>query len=351
MFELIIIIVCILLNSVLACVEMAFITVSKPHLKKMAQGGDRRAQKILDLKINPDRVLSALQLGITLLGSVSAVVAGAGAEEVLRPYYESRFQLSGHAAEALTILTIVLPLTYFSVVVGELVPKTLALKYPMRIAKLSVFLLRNLNSFITPIIDFLNNSTKLIIGLIIKSMGTEMKVETAATIEIDTLSEAHKQYVLNLINVDKRKVKDILLPWPSVVKINTEAHHHEILDLIKQSKHTRMPVIKEEAVIGILHAKEFIAESEVARLNWLELVRPVICLKHDEPILNALKILQNNKNHMAVIKRQQEVIGVVTLEDIFEEVVGEIYDEDDSPQALLSSNSKIRQMNLPPKKP
>lgn len=347
MFQISIIVLCLLLNAILSAVEMAFVTVSKPHLKKLASDGDRLALKILNLKSNPERVLSVLQIGITLVGAISAAVGGASADEALSPWLMKHLPISERWAAPVAIAAVVIPLTYFSVVIGELVPKTLALRYPMRLAKFGAFFLNSLGLFFHPIVSLLEVSTKLILNLFVKRLGTEAAHEPTASVDIDALSETHKQYVLNLIDVDKRKAKDILLPWDLVIKIDSSAHQHEVLDVIKKSKHTRLPIISGENVIGILHAKEFISEREITKINWLELVRPVIFLNPEEPILNALKILQNNKNHMAIIKKQNQLLGVVTLEDIFEEVVGEIYDEDDSPQVLLSSNARIRTMNLP----
>ena len=145
------------------------------------------------------------------------------------------------------------------------------------------------------------------------------------------------------------KVKDILLPWELVTKIDKRAHQTEVMNLIRSARHTRIPVVENNIPVGILHAKEFISEVEVSRMNWNELIRSVTYFNADEPILSALKILQSKKSHIAIVRRKNEILGIVTLEDIFEEVVGDIYDEDDSPAVLLSSNSKIRTMNLPNK--
>ena len=347
MFALFIILICLLINAILSCIEMAFVTVSKPHLKKLSSEGDKLAQNVLKLRTNPERVLSVLQIGITLVGAISAAVGGAGAEESLSPHYQKLFNVSEEFSETLAIITVVVPLTYFSVVIGELVPKTLALRFPMKFAKLGSFILIFLDKIFSPIVYLLEVSTKLIIAPFLKQMGSETVQEQSSSIDIDDLTDSHKQYVFNLIAVDKRKVKDILLPWDSVTKIEKDAHQTEVMNLIRSARHTRIPVIEDDLPVGLLHAKEFISEVEISKMNWNELIRPIIYFNSDEPILNALKILQSKKSHMAVVRRKNEIIGIVTLEDIFEEVVGDIYDEDDSPSILLSSNSKIRTMNLP----
>ena len=325
---------------------MAFVTVSKPYLKKLANDGDKLAQRLMKLRMNPERVLSVLQIGITLVGAISAAVGGAGAEESLSPFFQNYLNISEEVSESLAIITIVIPLTYFSVVIGELVPKTLALRSPLKFAKFGALFLIQLDKLFSPIVFLLEISTRLLINPLVKSLGAESISEQAASVDLESLSDSHKQYVLNLINVDKRKVKDIVLPWNAVTKVDKSAHYTEIMKLIREARHTRIPILNNGEPIGVLHAKEFISEIEIAKMDWNELIRPIIKIHADEPILSALKILQGKKSHMGIVNKGDEVIGIVTLEDIFEEVVGDLYDEDDNPKILLSSNSKIRTMNL-----
>lgn len=346
MLELVIILICLLLNALLSCVEMAFVTVSKPYLRKLSKEGDKLAQKVLELRGNPERILSVLQIGITLVGAISAAVGGAGAEEFLSPHYQKYFNISEEFSETLAIFTVVIPLTYFSVVIGELVPKTLAIRFPMRFAKVGSFFLSGLAHFFSPLVFLLEHSTRLLVYPVVKRMGSESFSEQASSIDLDDLTDSHKQYVLNLITIDKKKVKDILLPWDSVVKISKTAHQTEVMNVIRKYRHTRLPVVEEGVPCGVLQAKEFISEIEIAKVNWTALLRPIIYVQSEDPILNALKILQAKRSHMAIVLKKGEILGIVTMEDIFEEVVGDIYDEDDNPRVLLSSNSKIRQMNL-----
>ncbi len=329
---------------------MAFVTVSKPHLRKLSNEGDKAAAKILKLRGNPERVLSVLQIGITLVGAVSAAVGGAGADDLLNPFFQSNFGLSEQASGTLAIVIVVVPLTYLSVVIGELVPKTLALRFPMKFAKMGSYFLSILDRLFAPVVFLLEISTKFIISPFIKQMGVEAISEQPGNIDIDDLMDTNKQYVFNLIALDKRKLKDILVPWSKVTKIEKGAHYREVLALIRSTKYTRIPITEDDQPIGILHSKDFTSEVEISTLSWNELIRPIFFMSAEEPILNALKTLQNKRSHMAVVKSKNEIIGIVTLEDIFEEVVGDIYDEDDNPQFLLSSNSKIRTMNLPQKR-
>lgn len=349
MIEIIVIAICLLVNSVLSCIEMAFVTVSKVQMKQLVKSGSKAAARILLLKQNPERTLSVLQIGITLVGAISAAVGGAGAEDALGPYLRNTFGLTEEHAELIAIAVIVGPLTYLSVVIGELVPKSLALRFPVRFALNAGIILVALDKIFAPFVYILEISTRFFTQFLFAKLRPENIFDPSRDLDLDPLSESHKQYVFNLIDINKKSVKDIMLPWEQAITVDYSEHHYKVLDKIKASRHTRMPVIKEGKVIGILYTKEFVSESEVSKIDWTELIRMVLFLKPNEPILNALKKFQQNKSHLAVIIHEEQPVGIVTVEDIFEEVVGEMVDEDDDPKKLLSANSRIRVMNL--KKP
>ena len=347
MIEFLIIALCLALNAMLSCIEMAFVTVSKAHIKKLSQSGQVAAKRVLQLKQNPERTLSVLQIGITLVGAISAAVSGAGAEDYLGPKIVEYFRVSAETADFIAIAIIVLPLTYVSVVIGELVPKSIALRSPLKVALAGGHMLIWMDRLFHPFVALLEASTVFLTKFVFSRVKSEAAISSEEGMDLDNLSDQHKQYVINLINVDKRTVKDVMVPWDEATTIKETSHQHDVLDKIRESRHTRMPVVNENGeVIGLLHTKEFVAEAEITKIDWKQLIRSIITLTPKEPILNALKKLQNEKRHLAIIKDHGKVIGIVTIEDIFEEVVGDIYDEDDEPNTLLSLNARIRTMNL-----
>lgn len=346
MIEIIVVTFSILANAILSGLEMAFVTVSKAHLKKLAAEGSSSAARVLKLKSNPERTLSVLQVGITLVGAISAAVSGASAEEHLSPYFMAKFGISEEIAESISIAVVVLPLTYISVVIGELVPKSFALKFPVKLALAGGLLLMVMDRIFAPFVVIFEYSTKFITKILFAKISTKENVDTSQEVDLDNLNETHKQFVFNLIGVDKRRVKDVMLPWEQVNKINLLDHAHDVFEVIKTHKHTRLPVMHEDKVEGILYTKEFIAEPEVAKMDWSKLIRKAEYLSPNEPIVNALKRLQQRKSHMAIVRSGDKLLGIITMEDIFEEVIGEIYDEADETQQLLSSNSKIRNRNF-----
>lgn len=346
MVELLIVFVCLFLNAVLSCLEMAFVTVSRPHIKQLAQKGSIAAQIVLRLKSNPERVLSVVQIGITLVGVISAAVGGAGASDYLEPLFIRRFGLSEDTSEALSILAISIPLTYLSVLLGELVPKSLALRYPIKFALLGGKLLSWMDKALTPLIFLLEVPTKFAMRFVFSKFKSEATVDLTKEVDLDPLTEAHKQYVFNLLDVDKRTLSDIMVPWEEVTTVDFSEHYFHVLERIRESRYTRIPVTREGSVIGLLHTKEFTSETEVSKLDWTELIRPILKLHPHDRTIWALKQFQANSSQIALIEKDEVPLGIVTLSDIFEEIIGEIFDEDDNPRTLLSSNSKIRTMNL-----
>lgn len=346
MFQVLVILICLLLNAILSCIEMAFVTVSRAHLKQLAVKKNISAQRILKLKENPERTLSVLQIGITLVGAISAAVGGASADTQLTPYFQDLFSISRESANVISILAVVIPLTYLNVVIGELVPKSLALRFPLRLVFAGAILLKFLDKVFAPFIYILEISTRVILTVISKGMPAEKLSEANTSIDIEPLSDQHKQYVFNLVHVDKKSVLDIFIPWENVSLLNIEDHYQNVMKTIKESRHTRLPVMKEDRVVGLLHAKEFVSELEISRLDWTQLIRPAVKINPKEPILAVLKKLQSNNSHIGLVMNGAEPLGIVTIQDIFEEFIGELSDEDDNARVLLSTNVKIRSQSI-----
>lgn len=348
--EVFVVLVCLILNGVLACIEMAFISVSKPHVRQLAAKGDLAAQRLLALKARPERALAVLQIGITVLGVVAASVSGVGAVESFSGIISDKLNVSSHTADVVALVAIVAPLSFLSIVIGELVPKTIALRAPLRFSLMGALLLLVLDRLLAPVVALFETTTRTLARLLLGSVKTEVLVEATpdgkSIVDLDPMSETSKQYVLNLLNVDRRTVREIMIPWNDVDRVDISDHFFVVLDKVRASRHTRLPVTRDDRVEGILHTKEFAAEADISKIDWTALIRPTVTLTGNEPILQALRTLQSRKSHMGFVIANEMPLGVVTMEDIFEEVVGDIYDEDDEPRTLLSANSRIR--NQPP---
>ncbi|MCM2278973.1 MAG: hemolysin family protein [Oligoflexia bacterium] len=329
MLELLIMACCLALNALLSGMEMAFVSVGKPQLRALARSGNREATRILNLRDNPERTLSVLQVGITLVGVLAAAIGGAGAEESLSPILENRFALSENAAEVLTILAITLPYTYLTVVVGELVPKSIALRDPAKVILKASRWLALMDRVFAPVVNLLEASTKRVLQFFCVRSHRDAAPTSDEPLDLESLSQDHRQYVLNLFHIRKQAVRDVFVPWSKVVAVARSQPAAEVSATIHASGHTRLPVLDGGAVVGILNTKEFMALRATGAETWEGIVRPVVQLQESDSLIRALKLMQEKRSHLSIVLSGTRPIGIVTMEDVFEEIIGDIYDEDD----------------------
>ena len=343
MIELIIVLICLVLNGLFACFEMAFVTVTKPQLRKLAKDTNSPAAKILYLRENPERTLSIIQIGITLVGMISAAVGGAGAEETLSPILENRFGMSENLAEGLSIGLVVLPLTLFSVILGELVPKTIALRNPLKISMLGAHWILLADKILSPIVTVLERATKLVLVLVPKRSAQESSAQQL--VELESLSPRTQQYIANLAATETRRIREVMVSWNSVSKIQLSDELNAVAAAVIGSGHTRLPVIENGVVRGLLHTKEFIALLTTNAPDWHGIIRPVLAVRDSEMALAALRLMQSKRSNMCIVADINGMpIGIVTLEDIIEEVVGDLFDEDDDGRIrkILATHARWR---------
>lgn len=200
-----------------------------------------------------------------------------------------------------------------------------------------------------PLVTIFEWSTKKLLSLLRLTTGGQAaaaRQEEAqdATVELGLLSTEHRQYVMNLVDLERKRMKDIYLPWKQVVKADVRLTARELETMLLASGHTRLPVLDGEALVGILNAKEFFALHASGSEQWRSLVRPAVQLSEHLPLLSGLKMFQDRRVHMGIVYSQQTPLGIVTLEDILEEVIGEIYDEDDDGalKAILTASPKTK---------
>lgn len=347
MIEIAIVVLCLLANALIAGAEMAFVAVSRPAIRELVRQGHKKAEILLRLREHPERTLAVMQIGITLVAALAAAVGGAGAEEQLSPLFEE-LGVSESTADTLAIGLVVIPLTYFTVVIGELIPKTLALRHSLAVGLSAAPWLSFFDCVLGPLVTVFEWSTKRFLALLRLTTGGQGGARGEEThpamVELGLLSSQHRQYVMNLVDLERKRVKDIFLPWQQVVKADVRLSAREVETILLSSGHTRLPVVDGETVVGILNAKEFLALRATGSEQWLPLVRPAVELPDHMPLLSGLKLLQDKRVHMGIVYSQQTRLGIVTLEDILEEIIGEIYDEDDDGalKAILTASPKTK---------
>ncbi|MBI4666170.1 MAG: HlyC/CorC family transporter [Nitrospinae bacterium] len=347
MEEIIVIALCLMCNGMMAAYEMAFVSVPKPYLRSLAKKGDKHAQSLLYLRDNPERTLSVIQIGITLVGAIAAAIGGAGAAETIEPFFIETFGMRAPVAEFMAVALVVIPITYLGVVAGELVPKTLAMRNPAKIALAGTKWLFMADRLLAPVINILEWSTKMIVWSFSRETRAAEAPSGPVSIEIDDLSPAHQRFILNMADIENKRINDMMLQWSQVIHIRKTDSLADVMQLALSSGHTRLPVVDDGNIVGILHTKEFIAFRESGETAWQSIIRPVLKIRTTDSALGALRLMQDKRSHMAVIYSQTgERQGIVTLEDIIEVVIGDIYDEDDDEGArkifAARARSRIR---------
>lgn len=340
--EWLIVAVCLVFNALLAAAEIAFVSITRSQVRELLKTGKKSAETLLELRENPERTLSVIQVGISLVGMLAAAVGGVEATRSMSPRLAEYFGIGIKSAEALALVMAVVPLTFLNVIFAELVPKTLALRNPQKIAMFSARWLKRMDQIFLPIVDFLEWATKKILTVFFpKSKPAPAPTDT---VELDQLSQQARQYILNLVGVEKKRVRDVMLPWGQVDHAYFAQPIEEVESIALRSGHTRLPVMAEGQLFGIINTKELLALVKAGNDKWVHIVRPMSKVLEGDSLFKALRQMQEKRSHLSAVFVGSNLVGIVTMEDIIEEIIGEIYDEDDDGalRRILSSQGRMR---------
>lgn len=342
--EWIIVAICLFLNAILASAEIAFVTLTRAQLRELVKTGKKSAETLFILRENPERTLSVMQIGISLVASLAAAVGGVEAQETFAPYLQQRFEINVLLAKTLAIVFLVVPLTFVNVVFAELVPKTLALRNPVKIALFMARPLMTLDKVFLPVVDILEWSTKKVLTLFFPKSKAVPATAAADTVELNMLSQQARQYVLNVVALEKKRVRDITLPWAQVDHVFFTQPINEVEAIALRSGHTRLPVIADGQVFGIINTKELLALVKSGSEKWSQIIRSISRVQEYETLFKALRQMQEKRSHLSAVFAGTSLVGIVTMEDILEEVIGEVYDEDDDGalKRILMASGRMR---------
>ena len=342
--EWLIIAVCLGLNALLAAAEIAFVSITRAQVRELLKTNKRSARVLFELRENPERTLSVLQVGISLVGALAAALGGAEANLTLAPYLQTKLHVHAATARFLAIAFVVIPYTFTNVIFAELVPKTLALRNPSFFAMMSARTLDTLDTVFLPIVDFLEWSTKRILTLFFPKSKSANLTTSTDTVELDTLSLQARQYILNLVGLEKKRVRDVMLPWSQVDHVFFSQSISEVESVALRSGHTRLPVLADGQVFGIVNTKELLALVKSGMDKWVQIVRPMSRVQEYDTLFKALRQMQEKRSHLSAVYSGTTLTAIVTMEDILEQIIGEIYDEDDDGalRRILMSTSRLR---------
>lgn len=341
-FEVVLIFFLILANGFFAAAEIAVIATRKTRIDSLVEKGIRSASVVARLKDDPDRFLATVQIGVTLVGTLASAIGGAAAIQFLKPLIESLpLPLVSRWGESIAILLVVLPIAYLSLVFGELVPKSLALRFSERIAILvarPIDLLSRLTSYLVKILTASSNAVLWLFGgkdaggaSFISEEEVKSLIREGAAKGI--FDETEKELIHSVFEFVDTPVKAVMVPRTEIHAVDIKMPPDEILKSFAESGFSRIPVYEGEMdrVIGILYNKDILrALQEKGEFRAPDLLHPPFFVPSTLPISQLLRELQRRRSAIAMVVNEfGEVEGLATLEDLLEEIVGEIRDESD----------------------
>lgn len=340
-FFLVILIIC---NAFFAASEMALISLNDNKVRLMADNGDKKAVILYNLLSEPSRFLATIQIGLTLAGFLaSAFAAGSFAGELAYGLHKIGVPIPEKMLETISVVIITLILSYFTLVFGELVPKRLALQKAEAISMFVAVPLTVLMKMSSPFVKLLTISTNMIVRIfgVDPHAGDHNVTEEEIRMMVDvgkengTIQETEKLMINNVFELDNTTVSDIMTHRTNIAAIPIDYSLIETVRFVNIEKYTRFPVYEEniDHIVGILHSKDliqFIENCDDNRFNLKELLREPYFVLESKTIDVLFKDMQKNNVHIAIVVDEYGGIdGIVTIEDVIEEIVGNISDEYD----------------------
>lgn len=336
-------IVLIVLNAFFAATEIAVISLNEKKLKARAENGDKKADKMLDMLKDPTRFLSTIQIGITLAGFLGSAFAADNFAERLSALFVSTFGIQASYIEAVNtaaVVVITIVLSFFTLVFGELVPKRVAMRHKEKLAEAVCGVISFLAAFLKPVIFLLTATTNGILKLfgIDENENDEAVSEEDIVIMLDagvdegTLDEEDTQYIKNVFKLDNLTAADIMTPRKAVSFVSEHMTSDEIVAVIKKDGYSRIPVYSGngDEIKGILYTKDFLMKYQNPKFRLEDIIVPPVYVPETMHLDFLLKNMQRQHNHLVIVVNEFGLpSGIVTMEDIIEELVGEIWDESD----------------------
>ena len=333
-FEILVIFLLLLANGMFAMSEMAIVSVRKARLQQLAEEGTRGARAALKLASDPNQFLATVQLGITLIGILAGAFGGTTVAEGLGKHL-SRVPAIAPYSHAIGVGIVVLGITYFSLVIGELVPKRLALGNAERIAAKVAAPMGLVSTLSSPVVRFLSFSTDIAIRLLgvkhapaLPVTPEELKVLIEQGTETGVFEEAEQDMIEGVLRLDERQVGAFMTPRTQIVWLDLEDSPEGMQRKINESQYSRFPVSKGslDNVLGVVRTKDLLTQSLACKpLDLKTLLRPALFIPETISALQALELLRERGAHLALVTDEYGGIqGVVTHHDILEAIVGAI---------------------------
>lgn len=343
--SIIVLLILIFFNAFFAATEMAFISLNDNKIKMMAKEKNKKAIRIQKMLENPSKFLATIQIGITLAGFLSSAFAADTFADKLAPALNSLMPfISVSAWQSISIVIITVILSYFTLVFGELVPKRLAMKYSEKIAFTTCGVIKVLSVVAAPFVSFLTFSTNAISKLF-GVTGEEQETVTEEEIKMlinegkenGTIEEEETEMINNVFEFNDKVVSEIMIPRTEIYALDMNLSLNEVIDELSEDKrYSRIPVYDEtiDEIKGIVYVKDILLSQKNRNVKIKNIMKEPYFVPENKLVNELFEDLRKNKKQIAIVVDEYGgTAGMVTMEDILEEIVGEIYDEYDKEQA------------------
>jgi len=340
--EIFIIAFLILINGIFAMSEIALISARKTSLKNEAEQGSKTAQRAFDLSIHPEHFLSTIQVGITLIGILIGLYSGDVLAVKVSPWLESCGVAAPYASQISKIFIVIL-VTYFSIVFGELIPKRIGLSAAEKIAKFMAGPMGCLAVVVSPFVWILSKTSTLIFNLFgITEEGTKVTEEEIKSMiregtEDGEVQQVEQDIMERVFSLGDRDLESIMTPRMDIEWIDIDMNREEIKEVIANNPFSKFPVGKDDLdhIEGIVYVKDIFKHIDSPNFDIRKEMRPAQYFYENMEVYSALEQMKISHNHSALIIDEFGVLqGIVTLKDIMEAIVGEIPEPHEEPEII-----------------
>ena len=352
--QLAVVVILILIGGFFAASEIALITVKRHRLAQLEEDGNGAARMARRLTENPSQFLATIQIAITFLGFLAGAVGASafsgGLADLIRPI---PIGVISEGADEIAFVVMTLLIALASIIIGELVPKTLALNFPERFSLLVAWPIGILSRVLYPVVWFVSRVSLILVRLLggkerpqggyLSTEELKLLVETGS--EQGGIEEDEKEMIHGIIELSEKRVHEVMVPRIGIRAVNVDDPMDDILDTLVLAGHSRLPVYEEnlDNIIGILYAKDLLPYLKGnghanGQIDIRALVRPPVYVPESKAVDELLHDMQTAKRHIAIVVDEYGgTAGLVTMEDVVEEIVGEIQDEYDTEEALVET--------------
>lgn len=352
--ELVVIFILILANGFFAGSELAIISAKKSSIARLIEQGNSSAMMVAKLQGDPHRFLATVQIGVTVVGSLASAVGGATAVAYLKPVLDTApYEFVRQISEPLSIGLVVMFVSYFSLILGELAPKTIGLQYADRMSLVVAKPVNALATIAGIAVKILTLSNRAVLALLgVKPASGQdfvTREEVLHTLaeggETGALSEHEHKVIENMLDFSNTLVTEVMVPRTRMVALGIELSRAEMMQIVRDNMYTRYPVYRNDRdnIVGFIHSKDLYLHplTTAPDFDLDSLIRPPVYVPETKKASELLREMQRKRVHMAfVVDEYGGISGLITTEDLLEELVGEIEDEHDAGEP---QQSELRQ--------